>query len=81
MGETTVWWHVQYKILTNMDNNESGKEELKAKLREELRRRPNPDEKLQLGSKNEQKIQTNDEWRGMNENSGKVMTQTKKRGT
>ena len=31
----------------------------------------------QSSGKNKEKIQTNDEWKGMNENSGKVITQTK----
>ena len=74
-----------------MNNDDSGQEELKAKLLEELRRRPNPNRKQleeflkkireqhqkQARGKNEEKIQKSDEWTGMNEKVKKVMTQTK----
>ena len=101
-NETTVWWHVQYKhlmflvqsrteMLTSIDNDDSGTEELKAKLLRELRRRPNPNKKQleeflqkmreqhqkQTSGKNEEEIQKNYEWTGMNEKVEKVMTQTK----
>merc|ERR1711888_211810 len=45
MGETTVWGHLEYKILTDLDTSGSDNRELKAKLVVELRKRPNPDEK------------------------------------
>ena len=45
MAKTTVWGHLEYKILTDLDTTGSDNRELKAKLVEELRKRPNPDEK------------------------------------
>ena len=45
MSKTTVWGHLEYKILTDLDISGSDNRELKAKLVEELRKRPNPDEK------------------------------------
>merc|ERR1712215_106246 len=45
MAKTTVWGHLEYKILTDLDISGSDNRELKAKLVEELRKRPNPDEK------------------------------------
>merc|ERR1712215_657801 len=44
MGETTVWGHLEYKILTDLDISGSDNRELKAKLVEELKKKPNPNE-------------------------------------
>ena len=45
MEKTTVWGHLEYKILADLDTTGSDNRELKAKLVEELRKTPNPDEK------------------------------------
>merc|ERR1712215_35304 len=45
MAKTTVWGHLEYKILTDLDTSGSDNRELKTKLVEELRKTPNPDEK------------------------------------
>ena len=72
-----------------MDNNDSRTEEVKVNLLEELGRRPNPNKKhleefLQRIREQHKKqanckrnSQQSDEWTGMNESVGEVMTQTK----
>ena len=65
MGKTTIWGHFEYKILADLDTAGSDNRELKAKLVEELKKNPNPDEKqleqfLQLIRDHESMIRARD---------------------
>ena len=81
IGKTTVWWHVQHKIITELDNNGSDNIELKAKLVEELRRRPNPDERqteefMQIIKDHEAWLRTRDYDQTQSSGKNKERTQT-----
>ena len=45
MADTTVWGHLEYKLLTDLDTATQDSRELKAKLVKVLEKIPNPDEK------------------------------------
>merc|ERR1711888_466586 len=45
MADTTVWGHLEYKLLTDLDTATQDNRELKAKLVKVLEKTPNPDEK------------------------------------
>ena len=44
MDETTIWGHLEHRILMELDTSDADDRELKDKLAEELRMKPNPNE-------------------------------------
>ena len=65
MDETTVWGHLEHRILTELDTSEADNRELKDKLVEELKIKPNPNETqweefLQIIKNHEARLRTRD---------------------
>merc|ERR1712236_75771 len=45
MSKTTIWGHFEYKLLAGLDTAGSDNRELKSKLIEEIKKKPDPTEK------------------------------------